>query len=62
MVKIAGTTLGDLFSLDLASRLWTDLTLSMVGSIPSPRMFHGFTAHLDKLYAMGGVQMRQHGV
>ena len=52
---LTGTTLGDLYSLDLTSRLWADLTPSMAGSIPSPRSFHGFTAHGDRMYVMGGV-------
>ena len=58
---LAGSGLGDLYSLDLSSGLWADLTPSMLGSIPSPRMYHGFAAHRDRLYVMGGTQISDGG-
>jgi hypothetical protein len=45
----------DLFRFDPMALAWTDLTASVLGSLPSPRDGHGFTAAGDALYLFGGI-------
>ena len=44
----------DFHMFDPASRVWTELTSDVSGSLPSPRGSHGFTAAGARLYVHGG--------
>ena len=46
--------LNDLRVFDATSMIWTNLTGSMYGVIPSPRRMHGLTSVGGKLYVHGG--------
>ena len=46
--------LNDLRVFDAISMIWTNLTGSMYGVIPSPRRMHGLTSVGGKLYVHGG--------
>ena len=46
--------LGDLYSFDLVSKVWTNLTDGVLGSPPEARDSHGFTSAGGKIYVHGG--------
>ena len=53
-LKRATAALNDMFSFDVVSSSWTNITASLSLSAPSPRKFHGFAALSNVLYLFGG--------
>ena len=45
----------DLFVFSPYTCIWTNLTRLMVGSVPSPRKFHGFASAAGLLFVFGGL-------
>ena len=50
--------LDDLLVLNLTTMIWTDLSSVFIGTPPSPRFHHGFSASEGRLYVFGGSDFR----
>ena len=46
--------LNDLYSFDLATKIWENISVPSSGSVPSPRSFHKMVSVGKKLYIFGG--------
>ena len=46
--------LNDLHVYDPVAMAWTDLSIPLAGTPPSPRLAHGFATAADKLYVHAG--------